>query len=105
MENKELRELRREFYKEIDQLKREHKSFKKRISVLANFILPGIGFLIYGSSPLKGFITFTLFVLYNLVYFNKMMPLIGEMSIAIIYYFPAVIIWIVSAAMVAGLDE
>lgn len=105
MENKELRELKRELYKEIDEQKREHKAFKRRVGVLANLIVPGIGFLIYGSSQLKGLITFVLFVVYNLIYFNKILPLLGEVAIAIIYYIPAIIIWLVSGTMVAGLDD
>lgn len=105
MENMELREIKRELYKEIDELKREHKAFKKRVSVLSNLIVPGIGFLVYGSSFLKGFISFILFVAYNLVYFNKLLPLIGEVGIAVLYYIPAIVIWFVSAVMVAGLDD
>jgi len=45
MENEELRELKRELNKEINGLKREYKSFKRRISTIANLFIPGIGFM------------------------------------------------------------
>ena len=105
MENEELlRELKKDIYKEIDELKREHYSFKKRISVISNLFIPGIGFVVYGRSYLKGLILFVLFISYNLLYFNKILNN-TDASIAIIYYIPAVVIWIVSVAMVASLDD
>jgi len=86
MERNELRELKRELLKEIDVLIREHKSFKRRISVIANLFIPGLGFVIYGSSYLKGFVSFALFVLYNLFYFKMISPHLGETAIYIILY-------------------
>ena len=105
MERNELRELKRELLKEIDVLIREHKSFKRRISVIANLFIPGLGFVIYGSSYLKGIITFALFTLYNLLYFYKILPNLGEIFFKILYYIPAIVIWIVSTVMVGGLDD
>lgn len=104
MENEEWSmELKREVYKEIDELKREHRAFKKRISVLANLFIPGIGFVVYGSSWLKGIVAFALFVLYNALFFNSILPA-TDANVAVIYYIPAVVIWIVSTAMVASQD-
>lgn len=104
MENEEWsRELKREIYKEIDELKREHRAFKKRISVLVNLFIPGIGFVVYGSSWLKGFVSFVLFALYNVLFFKYILP-ITDANVAVIYYIPAVVIWIVSMAMVASQD-
>ncbi|WP_138420910.1 hypothetical protein [Aquibacillus sediminis] len=105
MENEELKILKRELNNEITILKSEQKSFKRRVSTIANLIVPGIGFILYGSSYLKALISFILFISYNYLYFNNLSPLIGEMSIAILYYIPAVIIWFVSAIMVASLDD
>jgi len=105
MNNEEFHEFKREMLKEIDGLRREYKSFKSRISTISNMFIPGIGFIIYGSSYLKGIITFVLFALYNLLYFYKISPDLGEISIKIIYYIPAIIIWIVSTVMVGGLDD
>lgn len=105
MENEELlRELKRDMYKEIDELKKKHHSFKKRISIISNLLIPGMGFVVYGSSYLKGLISFVLFISYNLLFFNKILNN-TDTSIAIIYYTPALVIWIVSVAMVASLDE
>ena len=105
MKNEEIRELKREMLKEIDSLRREYKSLKNRISVIANMLIPGIGFIIYGSSYLKGIITFALFPLYNLLYFYKILPNLGEIFFKILYYIPAIVIWIVSTVMVGGLDD
>jgi len=104
-DEKMLRELKTDFYKEIDELKRKHKSFKRRISVTSNLFIPGIGFLIYGQSFLKGFITIMLFFLYNYLYFSQLLPLLGEITFKVLYYLPAIIIWLVSTVMVSGLDE
>ncbi|NLH96752.1 MAG: hypothetical protein GX477_05370, partial [Clostridiaceae bacterium] len=95
----ELQDLKRELLKEIDVLAREHKSFKKRISLIANFFIPGIGFFIYGKSFLQGLITFVLFEAYNLLYFLKILPGLGELKF--LYYMPAIVIWFVSLFMVA----
>jgi hypothetical protein len=100
-----LRELKTDFYKEIDELKRKHQSLKKRISVISNLFIPGIGFLIYGVSYLKGFISLSLFILYNYLYFNKILPLTGEMFFSVLYYIPAIVIWLVSTVIVSGLDD
>ena len=105
MENEELRMLKRELYNEITFLKNEQKSFKRRVSTIANLFIPGIGFILYGSSYLKGLILFLLFVSYNYFYFNKLSPLIDETGVVIIYYAPAVIIWSVSTIMVASSDD
>ncbi|MBM7571331.1 hypothetical protein [Aquibacillus albus] len=105
MENEELKILKRELNNEITILKSEQKLFKRRVSTIANLLVPGIGFVLYGSSYLKALISFVLFVLYNYLYFNKLSPLISETSVAILYYTPAVIIWFVSAIMVASLDD
>ena len=98
MESQELKELKRELYKEIDEVNREYKSFKKRVSTIANLFIPGLGFLLYGSSPLKGFITFALFSLYNLLFFKKILYNTDGV-IAIIFYIPAVVIWLASTIM------
>ena len=104
MENQELREVKRELYKEIDELKREYKWFKGRVSTIANLFIPGIGFFIYGSSYLKGLISFILFGGYNLIFFKWILPDL-DFAFGIIYYTPAIIIWLVSTVMVANLDD
>lgn len=104
MENEEWsRELKREIYKEIDELKRQHRAFKKRVSILANLLIPGIGFMVYGNSWLKGLVSFVLFVLYNVLFFNYILP-ITDAGFAVIYYIPAIAIWFVSTVMVASQD-
>lgn len=103
--NDELVEIKREINKEIDVLIREHKVFKRRISTIANFFLPGMGFIIYGSSYLKGFITLALYILYNLFYFYILFPDLGEMFFRVLYYIPAFMIWLISTIMVSTLDN
>ncbi len=107
MENEEMRDLKREILKEIDILRHEYRMFKVRVSAIANMFIPGIGFIIYGKSYLKGIITFVLFTLYNLLYFFKVSPQFGQgdMFFAILFYIPAIIIWLVSTVMVLGLDD
>jgi len=100
MNNEEFRELKRELLKEMDDLRREYASFKRRISIIANMLIPGIGFILYDGSYLKGIATFVLFNLYNLLYFNILLPDLGEFSFKIIYYIPAIVIWIVSTAKI-----
>lgn len=90
--------------RELDELKKAHRSFKKRVSVILNLFIPGIGFFIYGSAHLKGLISFVLFVTYNYLFFEKIAPN-TDPGVAAVYYIPAVVIWIVSAAMVASLDD
>ena len=105
MEDKELIELKRELYKDIDNSIRQFKAFKRRISIIANLLVPGIGFVIYGSSYLKGIITFVLFCVYNIIFFNISSPNIDFDFSAFIFYSPAIAIWIVSTMMVSGLDD
>lgn len=104
MENQDLREVKREFNKEIDGLKREYKSFKRRVCSIANLFIPGIGFFIYGSSYLTGFISFALFSGYNLIFF-KWIFYDTDFTFRVIYYIPAIIIWFISTVMVANLDD
>jgi len=59
--------------------------------------------VVYGSSYFRGLISFVLFVSYNVLFFNFILPH-TDASIAMIYYIPAAVIWIVSTAMVASLD-
>lgn len=89
MENSELRELKMELYKEVGKLVREYKSFKRRICIIANLFIPGIGFILHGRSFLKGAISFILFVSYNFLFFFKILP---NTDIGYIYYIPAIII-------------
>lgn len=89
--------------KEIDALGREHKSFKKRISFIANLFIPGIGFFIYGKSYLRGIISFVLFSAYNLLYFLKILPYYGDFNF--LHYMPALVVWFVSVFMVARMDD
>jgi len=105
MNDEALRELKREMLKEIDSLKREYTSFKRRISVIANIFVPGIGFFLYGRSYVKGIVTLFLFVLYNLFYRYIIMPNLGDTFFYILCYIPAIIIWIASTSMVGDLND
>lgn len=97
-------EEKRKLYIEIDNIKRNQKAFQRRISVIANLFIPGIGFILYGSGILKGLISFILFLSYNLLFFNVILNN-TDIGGAVLYYVPAVVIWIVSAIMVSSLDE
>ncbi|MCD8502013.1 MAG: hypothetical protein LRY71_10470 [Bacillaceae bacterium] len=100
----ELEECKRELYKEIDQLKRQQKAFKLRVSIIVNLFIPGMGFVVYGPSLLKGLISFILFASYNLLFFNKILPN-TDFGIAIVYYIPAIVIWITSTIIVSSIDD
>lgn len=102
MEEAEFGELRKELYKEIDALKRTSLSFKSRVSVIANLIMPGLGFFVYGQAYLQGVISMGLYILYNILFFYKILP---NTDVALVYYVPAVVIWVVSTVMVSGLDD
>lgn len=104
MENEELGDLKREMLKEFDGLRHEYKSFKRRTGVIANIFIPGIGFILYGSSYLKGIIIFALFGMYNLLYFTKILPAAWGIS-RVIFYIPAAAIWYAGIAMAARLDD
>ncbi|HEY8348649.1 MAG TPA: hypothetical protein VIM13_02290 [Clostridia bacterium] len=101
--DKELQELKRELLKEIDALRREHKSFEKRISFIANLFIPGMGFFIYGESYFRGIISFVLFSAYNLLYFLKILPYYGGFNF--LHYMPAVVVWFMSTFMVARMGD
>lgn len=105
MDHEALRELKREISKDIEAIKQEHRSFKRRVSVISNLFIPGIGFIIYGSAYLKGWISLALFILYNLLYFTSISPSLGELSFRILYYIPAIAVWIISTVMVGSLDD
>lgn len=62
MESEELKLFKRELKKEIAILRKEQKSFKRRVSTIANLLIPGVGFVVYGSSYLTGLISFVLFI-------------------------------------------
>lgn len=91
-------------YQQLEELQRQHRSFKKRISVIINLLIPGIGFFVYGSAYWKGLITLVLFIAYNFLFFNNIVEH-TDPGIAVLYYMPAVIIWIASIVMVAILDD
>ncbi len=106
MEDKELRELKREINIRIEGVRQENEMFKKRVSVIFNLFLPGIGHFIYGSSYIKGIITFLLFLSYNIIFFNVILPNIDtRIAIIIIYYLPAIVIWMISLIMVSSLER
>ena len=102
MDDEIINETKKEIYEELDELRRRYLSFKSRISVLANLILPGIGFFIYGKSYIKGLIVIIMFLSYNLLYF---LYILNNTDLQVLYYLPAIVIWIVSTVMVASLEE
>lgn len=102
MESKELQEVKREFLKEMDTLKRDYQSFKRRASVIANLFIPGLGFVLFGSEMLKGLISFVLYFGYLTFFFKIINP---STDIGWLYFIPAIIICIVSTAIVSGLSD
>lgn len=105
MEQEELKQAKEELYKEILVLQNDQKSFKRRVSTIANMLVPGIGFIVYGRSVMKALIVFLLFISYNHVYFHYLYPVAGGTGIVILFYLPAVFIWLISTFMVASLDD
>lgn len=98
-ENERMDDLRKELYKGLHILRVEQNDFKKRISVIANLFIPGIGFFIYGKSVLKGIISIVLF------FFASVYLRFGMYETEFMFYIPAIIIYIVSTAMVASLKD
>ena len=74
-------EEKRKLYIEIDNLKREQKTFKRRISVIANLLIPVIGFILYDSGILKGLISFILFLSYNLLFSNVILNITNHLFV------------------------
>jgi ABC-type amino acid transport system permease subunit len=60
MEN-EVKELKREMYKEIEALRRKQQSFMLRVGIVANLFLPGLGFVLLGKGLIKGIVSFVLY--------------------------------------------
>ncbi|SHH12568.1 hypothetical protein [Clostridium grantii] len=104
MEEKNLVTLRREFKAEIEKLERNHLRFKRMICVIFNLIIPGLGFLIFGKDFLKGLISFILFFGFIYLHIKYILPN-TDFSIAVIYFIPALIIWIISALVVSNLED
>jgi hypothetical protein len=103
MEHDELKAFKREVNKQVDELKSEQKAFKRRVSIIANLLIPGIGFIIYGSSYLKGLLSFFLFTAYNFFFFSQILNN-TDLGAVVLYYLPALVIWIGSTIMVS-LDD
>jgi hypothetical protein len=104
MEHDELKAFKREVNKQVEELKSEQKAFKRRVSIIANLLVPGIGFIIYGSSYLKGLLTFILLSAYNFFFFSQILNN-TDLGVAVLYYLPALVIWIGSTFMVSSLDD
>lgn len=100
----EFSEVKKELYREVDELRREAAAFKGRVSLIANLLIPGFGFFVFGQEYLKGFIALGLHILYNLFFFYRILPN-TDFGVALIYYIPALLIWAVSSMMVAGLED
>ena len=47
LENKELKDIESDLHYDINELRNEFRSFKRRFSILTNIIVPGIGFFIF----------------------------------------------------------
>ncbi|ADU32264.1 hypothetical protein [Evansella cellulosilytica] len=104
MREEEIKGLKREMNKEIERVKRAHKSFKKRVSIVANIFIPGLGLIVYGGSVIAALITMVLFYSYICFYLSVIFVPI-DAALAVIYFVPAVVIWIVSLIMVVGMDD
>ncbi|QQE78391.1 hypothetical protein [Alicyclobacillus sp. SO9] len=99
----QVSELKKELYAELDELSRKHRSFKLRTSVVTNLLMPGLGFFVYGQSYVKGLISLVIFWGYFWFFVKDIVPN-TDAGVAVFYFIPTVVIWIVSAVMVAYLD-
>lgn len=104
MDEEQMREFKRELYKQLDELNNRHRTFKRRVCTAANLLVPGVGFMLYGGAWMKGIMTLLLFAAYNAIFFTWIAP-ITDLTFRLLYYAPAVLIWLISTAMVAGLDD
>ncbi len=99
---------------EINEVRNEFRSFKRRLSVIANIIIPGAGFVLYGKLYIKGAIAFIAYFAYNYLVFKSMHPLIKTTGYSIptrgvlnlmTLYLPALIIKLYSTVMVASFKD
>lgn len=100
----DITDIKRDYIKRIDILEKEHKNFKRRISIIFNLFIPGLGFLIYGEGLLKGLVSFVLFYGYLYFHYKAVVPN-TDFSFALFYLFPAVIIWFSSTILLSALSD
>lgn len=88
---------------EINQLKKEFRAFKRRLSVIANILIPGAGFLISGKSYLKGVIVFISYYAYIFIFIPP--ALSGGLLSTLALFIPALIINLYSTTLVASFKD
>jgi hypothetical protein len=88
---------------EINQLKKEFRAFKRRLSIIANIIVPGAGFLVSGKSYLKGVITFIAYYVYLFIFFPP--AFLGRSLVLWGLLIPALIINLYSTTIVASFKD
>lgn len=99
-----MQAFRSEMYKQLDELNNRHQAFKRRVCTAVNLLLPGAGFVLHGGAWMKGIVTLLLLVTYNAVFFTWIKPNV-DLTLALLYYAPAVFIWLISTIMVGSLDD
>jgi len=105
MHSEEEIEYRRQISREMEALRQEVRSFKKRLALLVNLVVPGLGFILYGRSYGKGLVCTVFAVSYAILYGWKILPNTGGIGIQALYASPLLAVWGISLAMVAGLEE
>lgn len=89
---------------EINQIKKEFRAFKRRLSIIANIIIPGAGFLVSGKSYLKGVIVFISYYAYLFIIFIPAI-FIGDLLTKLTILTPALIINLYSTTLVESFKD
>ncbi len=114
MKDKIVKNVETDLNYEVNEVRNEFRSFKRRLSVITNIIFPGAGLVLYGKSYIKGAIIFIAYFAYNYLVFKSMHPLIkmteynipaGEVLNLMTLYLPALIIKVYSTVIVALLKD
>ena len=114
MKDKIVKNVESDLNYEINDVRNEFRSFKRRLSVIANIIFPGAGFVLYGRSYIKGVIALIAYFAYNYLVFKSIHPFSyvikhgisveGVLNLMTLYL-PALIIKVYSTVMVASLKD
>lgn len=103
LEKKYIEELdnsRRELKKTYAILKSEHNQLKRKICIIANLLLPGLGYYILGKGTFKGCISFILYI--SAIIFYKVNNVYQEYSYGAMYFLffiPVLLVSIISTVL------
>ena len=93
---------KRELILEFSRIEKEHKGFKKRVSIIMNLLIPGAGFYIYSDNVKVSIIIFMVYVLLLFIANNFINHHMYESISSIIIFIIAGLVNIMSTASLLG---